>query len=134
MPHVSLTWIAEQRFLGVDSGNHSIILSAPHDVGVKPAETLLIALAACASYDIVAIIAKRRAVLQRLVVYIHAKQAEKPPRAFIAIDLRFEVTADNLSEVQLQRIVDLALNRYCTVRASLSPSINVTFEAVLLGE
>jgi putative redox protein len=66
-------------------------------------------------------------------VSVRAEQAEKPPHAFTAIVLRFEVTAHTLNETQLQRIVDLALNRYCTVRASLSPNINITFEAVLLN-
>ena len=131
MAQIELTWIAERRFLGVDSGGHSVVLSAPDDIGVKPAETLLIALAACASYDIVAMVAKRRAMLRHLAVHVRAEQAERPPYAFTSIHLHFAVIATALSTAQLERITDLALNKYCTVRASLHPSIAVTFAADL---
>jgi putative redox protein len=134
MAQIDLTWIAEQRFLGVDSGGHSVVLSAPHDVGVTPAENLLIALAACSAYDVVAIIAKRRATLQHLAIHVRAEQAERPPRAFTRIELRYTVRATNLTQAQLARAVDLALNKYCTVRASLNPAIMVAFEAILLPE
>lgn len=131
MAQVDLTWIAAQRFVGVDSGNHSVVLSAAHDIGVKPAETLLIALAACSAYDIVAIIAKRRAQLEQLAVHVQAEQAAWPPYQFTHIHLRYTASASGVQAAQFQRIIDLALNKYCTVRASLSPSIVVTFDAVL---
>jgi putative redox protein len=128
---ITLTWIADQRFLGVDSTGHSVVLSAPHDIGVKPAETLLIALAACSAYDLVTIIAKRRATLRRLGIQVAATQAERPPQRFTSIHLRYSVAAEHLTLAQLQRAIDLALNKYCTVRASLAPDIAVTFEADL---
>ncbi len=131
MAQIDLTWIAEKRFLGVDSTGHSIVLSAANDIGVKPAETLLIALAACSAYDIVEIIGKQRATLQRLAVHVTAEQAEQPPWAFQRIHLRFLATADRLTQERFERAIELALNTYCTVRASLSPDIAVTFEAEL---
>lgn len=133
MAQIDLTWVAERRFLGVDSTGHSVVLSAPGDIGVKPAETLLIALAACSAYDVVAIIAKRRATLHSLQVRVVADQADRPPRAFTSIHLEFSVRADGISAAQLERAVDLALNTYCTVRASLAPSIAVTFTSHLQG-
>lgn len=133
MAQIELTWIAEQRFLGVDSTGHSVVLSAPDDIGVKPAETLLIALAACAAYDVVAIIAKQRAQLESLTVSVTAEQNPAPPRAFRSIHLHFRVGARNLRQEQLQRAIDLSLNKYCSVRASLSPEIAVTFEAELVS-
>ena len=131
MAHIDLTWIAEQRFLGVDSGGHSIVLSAANDIGVKPAETLLIALAACSAYDVVAIIEKRRVRLEQLAVHVRGQQAEQPPFQFTRIHLRYTATAPGLRTEHFQRAVDLALNKYCAVRASLSPTIAITFEAVL---
>ncbi|MDZ4719446.1 MAG: OsmC family protein [Roseiflexaceae bacterium] len=131
MAQIDLTWIAEQRFLGVDSGGHSVVLSAANDIGVKPAETLLIALAACSAYDIVAIIAKRRARLEQLSVQVRGEQAERPPYQYTRIHLRYTATAQGLPAAQFHRTIDLALNKYCTVRASLSPAIEITFEALL---
>jgi putative redox protein len=132
MAQIDLTWIAEQRFLGVDSGGHSVVLSAANDIGVKPAETLLIALAACSAYDVVAIIAKRRVRLEQLAVQVRGEQAQRPPYQFTRIHLHYTATAPGLRAEQFQRAVDLALNTYCTVRASLSPAIEITFDAVLV--
>jgi putative redox protein len=129
--HIDLTWVAEKRFLGVDSTGHSVVLSAPGDIGVKPSETLLLALAACSAYDVVEIVAKRRAALRSLEIHVTAEQAEQPPWAFTRIHLAYSVAAEGLAQEQLERAVDLALNKYCSVRASLAPSIVVTFEARL---
>lgn len=129
MAQINLTWIEQQRFLGVDSSGHSMLLSPPSDVGVKPSETLLIALAACASHDVVEILQKQRAQLERLAVQVTADQAPDPPWAYQRIHLHFQVQAADLAQVRLERAIDLALNKYCSVRASLSPEIAVTFTA-----
>lgn len=134
MAQIDLTWIAEKRFLGVDSTGHSVVLSAANDIGVKPAETLLIALAACAAYDVVDIIGKQRATLKRLEIHVTAEQAAQPPWSFQRIHLRFQAAAVELTRERFERAIDLALNKYCTVRASLSPDIAVTFEAELKDE
>ena len=131
MAHVDLTWIEQQRFLGADSAGHTIILSPPDDIGVKPSETLLIALAACASHDVVEILNKQRAGLTRLAVRVRAEQAPEPPWAYQRIDLCFQIQAEATTQARLERAIDLALNKYCSVRASLSPDIVVTFRAEL---
>jgi putative redox protein len=133
MARVELTWIEGQRYLGVDSTRHSVVLSSGDDVGVRPSEALLIALAACSAHDVVAIVEKQRAELRRLSVTVSGEQETAPPRAFRAIHLRFAAAADGLTPEKLRRAADLALNKYCSVRASLSPTIAVTFETVLEG-
>ncbi len=134
MPQIELTWIEKHRFLGIDSTNHTVVLSGGNDIGVKPSEALLIALAGCAAYDVVDIIHKQRVVLSRLNVLVRGEQAPDPPRAYRSIHLHFIAHATGLRQEQLARNVDLALNKYCTVRASLSPDIVVTFEAEVMPE
>ncbi|HEX9371623.1 MAG TPA: OsmC family protein [Roseiflexaceae bacterium] len=129
MAQIELTWIEKQRFLGVDSSGHSMVLSPPNDVGVKPSETLLIALAACAAHDVVEILHKQRARLEQLAVQATGEQAPDPPWAYQRIHLRFQALAGGVRPEQMERAVDLALNKYCSVRASLSASLAVTWEA-----
>ncbi|MEN9939190.1 MAG: hypothetical protein RLZZ387_5769 [Chloroflexota bacterium] len=131
MRRVELTWVEGQRYQGVDSGGNTVALGSGGEPGVSPAEALLLALAGCAAHDVVAIVAKQRATLRRLVVTVTGEQLPTPPRAYRAIHLRFEVSAEGLTEAKLRRAADLALNKYCTVRASLSPEIAVTFAVVL---
>jgi putative redox protein len=131
MAQTELTWIGEHRFLGVDDTGHTVVLSSSNDIGVKPSETLLIALAACAAHDIVTILHKQRAQLERLMTQVRGEQATAAPWAYQQIHLRFVVTASGVRPAQLERAVDLALNKYCSVRASLAPDIAVTFEVEL---
>ena len=49
-PRVNVNWIGGQRFVGVDSTKHSVVIStASEGVGMKPSELMLVALAACSS-------------------------------------------------------------------------------------
>ena len=129
MGQINLTWIDQQRFLGVDSGGHSMVLSPPNDVGVKPSETLLISLAACTAHDVVEILHKQRVPLGRLAVQAEGEQAAEAPWAYRRIQLRFQARAGGLALERLERAIDLSLNKYCSVRASLDPAIEVTFTA-----
>ncbi|HNP72448.1 MAG TPA: OsmC family protein [Kouleothrix sp.] len=133
MAQIELTWVEKQRFLGVDSAGHSVVLSPPTDVGVKPSETLLIALAACAAHDVVEILHKQRAGLKQLKVVVSGEQAADPPWPYRRIHLLFQATAASSLE-RIERAIDLSLNKYCSVRASLSPDVVVTFAAELLSD
>lgn len=131
MAHIELTWIHDRTFLGVDSTSHSIVLSPGGGVGVKPSETLLIALASCSAVDLVEILKKQRTNLHRLVITVDGEQDSDPPWRYRRIVLRYQVAATGATLEKVQRAVDLALNRYCSVRSSLHPEIEVSFEVEL---
>ena len=63
----TVKWIDGKKFIGIDSTQHSVVLSTPGEgVGVKPSDLLLIALAACTAVDVVEILEKKRATLTHL--------------------------------------------------------------------
>lgn len=132
MTRVELVWQAGQRYWGADSAGHTVLLGADDQPGVRPADALLLALAGCSAYDVVAIARKQRLALARLSVTAEAERAARPPRAYTRIHLRYAAAAAGLTDAKLRRAVDLALNRYCSVRASLDPAIAVSFEVAVL--
>ncbi|MCS7061613.1 MAG: OsmC family protein [Anaerolineae bacterium] len=133
MAKAEVVWVAEQTYIGIDSTGHSLVISKPGEgsVGVKPSDLLLVAVAACANVDVVEIIKKRRATLHKLIVRVSGEQAPEPPWAFRTIHLHFEIEANNLDAPQAERAIDLALNKYCSVRSSLSPDVAVSFECTV---
>ncbi len=133
MAKAEVIWLNEQTYIGVDSTGHSLVASKPGEdsIGVKPSDLLLIAVATCANVDVVEIIRKRRADLRKLIVRVSGEQAAEAPWAFQKIHLRFEIEAAGIDEAQVERAIDLALNKYCSVRSSLSPDVAVTFEHTL---
>lgn len=135
MAEVELIWVNEHRYLAIDSSKqHCVLLSPPSDIGVKPSDALLISLASCTAHDTINIIKKQRSVLHQLHIHVTAEQASEPPWKYQNIHLRFDIKADDLKQQQAERAVDLALNHYCSVRASLAPDIPVTFAVVLEGD
>lgn len=131
-----VTWLPEQIYIGVDSTQHSVVLSKPGDnsIGMKPSELLLVAVAACANVDIVEIVKKRRATLNKLVVTVTGEQAAEAPWAFQKIHLHYTARAQGIDQDQFERAIELALNKYCSVRSSLAPSVSVTFDCELAAE
>ena len=82
----TLHWLNDKHFVGIDSGNHSVVLSGQDDaIGVKPSEMLLIALASCSSVDVVEILAKKRLKLTRLEVVTTAERDPEPPWPYRSI-------------------------------------------------
>jgi len=51
---ISLRWIGEDQFLGIDSGKHAVVVSNGQDsAGVSPTKPVLIAPAACIAVTLV---------------------------------------------------------------------------------
>ena len=91
-------WIGGQKYLGIDSTKHSIVLSsASEGIGVKPSETLLLSLAACTAHDVVEILAKKRTPLSFLEIITTGEQDPTPPWPFRRIHLKYRVRGAGLT-------------------------------------
>jgi putative redox protein len=128
MAMAQLTWVEGEQFVGIDSSNHSVVLSTQgegNSVGMKPSELLLVALAGCTAVDVVRIIAKGRQTLVRLKIDVSAEQAPDPPWPFRSINLHYRLWG-NLTPDTVERAIDLSERKYCSVSASLRPQVEIT--------
>lgn len=87
---------------------------------MSPMESLLSALASCASVDLVSMIKKRRKELIDLNIETVAERKEEHPRAFNKIHLKFTLTSPNLEQEEAEKLVELAAGKYCSVAGSLA--------------
>jgi putative redox protein len=121
--------------LASDSNGHTIAIGRSPDpqfvwAGVKPSDLLLMAVAACAAYDVVEILTKQREPLEDLKVICSGEQMSEPPYTFTCIHLRYEV--DGLvNPEKLQRAISLSEEKYCSVITTLKAGVPVTSEFVL---
>lgn len=97
--------------------------------GMRPTEMLLTGLAGCAAIDVAHILRRQKEPLEHLAIEVEGDKNDKPPHRFVAIRLRFLATGD-VNDHKLQRAVQLSVEKYCTVRNSLDPAIELTWEAV----
>ena len=104
-----VTWRGDRLFDGGHAGRtHRIDANAKEAPG--PVETLLNALATCASVDVIEIIAKRRTPVERLSVRIAAERRPEAPRRVRRIDIDYHIDGDR-NRTRACRACDSALLR-----------------------
>ncbi len=99
--------------------------------GPGPMETLLAALATCSATDVVEILAKRRTPVRSLEVETVGTRVETTPRRLEHVLLKFRVAGEGIERVHAERAIELAVNKYCSVRDSLDPKIKIEWELEL---
>jgi putative redox protein len=135
---VTIDWdpIAE-RF--VSEGTHRgqrIDINAPRTLpegegrhgpsGFSASELLLAAAGGCAAWDVIEIARKQRQDVRALSIHVEGAQAEDPPWAYQSVALRFVVRGHDLDRAGLERAIGLAVDRYCSVVATIRGVATVT--------
>ena len=132
MASANVKWIGGKQFVGVDSTNHSVVLSTPDEgVGMKPSELLLVALCSCTAVDVVEILAKKRLNLTALNISASAEQDSAPPWTFRKIHLKYSLKGD-LTEAAVQQAIELSEGKYCSVAATLRGQAEISYEYEIL--
>ncbi|MEI7845444.1 MAG: OsmC family protein [Chloroflexota bacterium] len=135
MGTATVKWIEGKQFIGIDSTNHSVVLSTPDEgVGIKPSELLLLALASCSAVDVVEILAKKRMTLTHLEISSSAEQDQDPPWTFRKIHLHFKVGGKNLTEKAVEQAIQLSEEKYCSVAATIRATAAITTDFEILAE
>lgn len=132
--NIVVRWIPDgKRFVSTDSTGHSVVMSTPSEnMGMKPSELLLSALAGCTAVDVVGILAKKHTPLSHLEIEVSAKQDEDPPWTFRKIHLMFRVKGDGLTEKNVQQAIDISEEKYCSVAATLRGVAHITTSCEIL--
>jgi putative redox protein len=104
-----------------------------HDLGPRPKNLLLTALAGCTGMDVVAILAKMKITDFGLEVNVRGELGNEHPMIFTTITIEYRFTGLNLSREKIERAVSLSREKYCGVSAMLSKSSDVSY-TIILGE
>ena len=130
----TLHWLSGQRFVGIDSTNHSVVLSSKDEsIGVRPSDMLLIALAACTAVDVVEILVKKRMPLTALEIITSGEQDADPPWTFRKIHMKFRLAGAGLTEKAVEQAIRLSEEKYCSVAATIRGAAQITTEFEILS-
>jgi putative redox protein len=116
---VHVEWAGDGRFDASRQGGPPVRIDTSGETGLGPVDTLLSALAGCASVDVVEILAKRRTPVSALSVDVAAERFDGVPRRVVKATLHFTIAGDGIDRVHAERAIDLSINKYCSVRDSL---------------
>jgi putative redox protein len=134
MAEAKVKWVQSGTFIGVDSTQHSVVLSTASDgVGMKPSEMLLVALASCTAVDVVNISEKKKQPLSFLEIQVKAEQDENPPWPFRKIHLHYVAKGEGLTEKDLAKAIELSEEKYCSVAATIRGVAEITTSHEVMG-
>jgi putative redox protein len=127
MTDARTTWIEKQRFNGVATSGHSIIVDGDKAAGNSPMELVLIALCGCTGYDVVSILQKKREPFMSLEVRAQAERAAGPPSVYTEIKLIYRI-GGKVSRKAVEDAVRLSKEKYCSVSAMLDKTAKIIAE------
>lgn len=129
MGTTTVRWIGDEQFVGIDSTNHSVVLSTSNaGTGMKPSELMIVALCACTSVDVVSILEKKRKPLESLNVQATYVQDQDPPWTFRKIHLKYLLKGKDLTDKDVSQAIELSEEKYCSVSATLRGVAEITWE------
>jgi len=129
MGTATVKWIDGKQFIGIDSTQHSVVISTPAEgIGIKPSDLLLMALASCTAVDVVEILSKKRMPLTRLEISATGEQDVEAPWTFRKIHLFYRIGGINLTEKAVAQAIQLSEEKYCSVSATIRATAQITTE------
>ena len=126
-----VNWLAERKFEAGREGRPSIVLDGDGNEAPTPPDGLLASLASCISVDVVDILANRRTPVEKYTVEVLGERVDTIPRRFKHITLNISIDGAGIERAPAEHAIDLAVNKYCSVKDSLSPDIPVVWNLVL---
>ena len=122
--YAKIEWKDAVHFEATADSGHVVAIDGPPDGGgqnrgSRPMELVLMGLGGCASYDVVAILAKQRQNVTDCVTHITASRVDEIPQVFDEIHMKFVVTGAGLDEKKVARAVSLSANKYCSASRML---------------
>jgi putative redox protein len=139
MKTAKVTYVQGLQFVGEASSGHAIVMDSDpevggHNSGPKPMELLLIGIGGCSGMDVVSILKKKRQDITGIEVNVRGEEAEDYPKKYTAVTIEFVVRGRNISEDAVKKAIDLSMNKYCSVKATIEGSAKVNFSYRIVSE
>lgn len=137
MLNAKVKWVEGLQFVGESGTGHAIVMDGSPDVGgkntgMRPMELLLVGLGGCSGMDVISILEKKRQNVTGIDIIINGDKADTYPKRFTNITIEFIVKGKDLSEDAVKRAIELSMEKYCSVKATLegSAKINYTYKVI----
>jgi len=127
-------WTDQERFLGIATSGHAIVIDAATEkTANSPMELVLIGLCGCTASDVVSILRKKREPFTSLEVRAQAERAPNPPSVYSELKLIYRV-GGKVSRKAVEDAVRLSKEKYCSVSAMLEKTAKIAVEIEYMDE
>ncbi|MBA2734611.1 MAG: OsmC family protein [Acidobacteria bacterium] len=132
----TIYFAGEDLFVGVSPSGHAQALDTNHEraSAASPVELLLIALGSCTAVDVISILKKKREQVTDYRVEVRGERRGEHPRSFTRMEVRHIVRGRNVSEKALAQAIELSETKYCSVAATLRPTVEIISSYEIIEE
>lgn len=132
MLNAKVKWVDGLQFVGESGTGHAIVMDGDaevggNDTGMRPMEMLLIGLGGCSGMDVASILQKKKQQVTGVDINVKGEKADTYPKKFTEIGIEFTVSGKDLSEDAVKRAVELSMEKYCSVKATLEGVAKINF-------
>lgn len=132
MVSARVSYIDGLRFEATAGSGHLVAMDGDaqfggRNSGVRPMELLLVGLGGCTGMDVISILKKKRQDVTGLVINVNGEKAESHPKKFTDIRIEFVIRGRSISEEAVRRAIELSMDKYCSVKATLEGTAKVDF-------
>jgi len=123
---ITLKMIADHEYESVNATGNKVLIDmydGENKNHQSPMELLLSALASCASVDAVLMMKKKRREIVDFQVEAEGDRNEGIPAFYKSIHLNFILTSPDATQEEFQKVIKLAVEKYCSVASSLKSEI-----------
>lgn len=114
-------------FTATDSGGNNLSIDIPVEKGgngngFRPMQLLLAGLGGCSALDVVSILKKQKQQVEAFAIDVDGeREKDKEPSLWVDVQIVFKLSGD-IEPAKAYRAVELSMNKYCSVAATLNRS------------
>lgn len=136
MMHIDVSGTPDFKFKAKAGNGYSFDIGASKSIGgdesgFRPMELILAGIASCSGIDVVNILKKSRVEFTSMDVSVDGERKDAVLAPFTKIQVTFKIHGPGIDRTKAEKAVALSLEKYCSVVASLDPTITVTGVTVL---
>lgn len=130
---VEARWVGGTLYDAGRPDRPAIRIDTSGKTGPGPIDTLLCALCTCTSEDILGILEKRRTPVKALRIEAEGIRANAAPARVTSVTLTYHIDGEGIEAEHATRAVQLAVEKYCSVRDTLDPNMPIAMRVVVNG-
>jgi putative redox protein len=132
---INVRWTEDMAFEATVN-EHRIVLDASPEVGgrnlgPRPKPLLMVSLAGCTGMDVISILKKMKVTLTGFNVKVVGDLTDDHPKQYTALKLLYEFTGHDLPLDKIKHAIELSMQKYCGVSATLRKSLEITYDIQL---
>jgi putative redox protein len=139
MVEAKVTLVEGMQFKGSATSGHTLIMDADdaaggQNKGFRPMELLLVGFGGCSGMDMISILRKKRQNVTGLDIKVKGERAETYPKIYKEVNIEYVVKGRGIQKEAVERAIELTLEKYCSVGATLAKAGTITHSYRIIEE